>query len=158
MELERLLGEVLPRIVGLVLVAVSAAMIYRVRREFFLVVRGWIIAFFVTAVALFWLYEAAMAMAAADWSYHPFVGILFVVSASWLAVFVVSATTIYRRTAEVEAFKTWLRGNPLNLVTAWGALGLLVLAIAFALDPVRGDGLSDDPWLLSSVFAYLLRG
>ena len=156
MEFENLLGDLLPRTVGLALVAVSAAMIFRVRKEFFAAVRGWIIAFFVAVVALFWLYEVGMTMTASEWSCHPLVGILFVILASWLAVFVVSATTIYRRAAEVGAFKVWLRGRPLNLVTVWGAVGLFILSAALALEANSVDRLSDEPWLLATVFAYLL--
>ena len=156
MELEQLFGDLLPRIVGLALIAVSIAMIYRVRRGFFVVVRGWILASFVTVIALFWLYEVGMAVADTEWSCHPLVGIMFVIVASWLAVFVVSATTIYRRAADVEAFKMWLSSTPLNLVTGWGTLGIAIVTIAIALGVNNEDMLSDQPWLLVTVFAYLL--
>ncbi|UCE80723.1 MAG: DUF835 domain-containing protein [Methanobacteriota archaeon] len=157
MEPEQLLGDVLPRIVGLSLIALSLVLIYRVRREFFIVVRGWIVISFVVILALFWIYEVTMSIAApSDWSTHPIVGILFVVTVSWLSVFVVSATTLYRRTTELDAFMAWLKGKPVNLVTTWGAVGLAVLIISVVASQTSEKTLSDDPWLLGPVFAYLL--
>ena len=157
MEAEQLLGEVLPRVVGLALIAVSLAMVYRVRREFFIVIRGWVVISFVTAIALFWLYEVALSMSSAtDWSSHPVIGILFVITASWLSVFIVSATTLYRRNTEVDAFRSWIREHPVNLVTVWGGAGLGVAIIASAIGHDGEEVLSDEPWLLVLVAAYLL--
>ncbi len=150
------LGELLPRIVGLALVALSLFMVYRVRREFFIVVRGWIVITFVIVVALFWIYEVMMSLGTTtDWSNHPLVGIAFVVVASWLLLFVVSVTTLYRRNTEVDAFRTWLKGHPINMVTAWGAFGLAVLAISIAIGPRSTEDLRDESWLLALVFIYL---
>jgi len=156
-DIDYLLGELLPRIVGLALVALSIFMVYRVRREFFIVVRGWIVISFVLIVALFWLYEVTMSLSTTtDWNNHPLVGIVFVVAASWLSVFVVSITTLYRRNAEVDAFRTWLKNNPINLITVWGAFGLAVLAISFAIGPRSEESLRGESWLLAIVFVYLL--
>lgn len=156
-DLEHLLGDVLPRVVGLALVAISLMMIHRVRREFFIVIRGWITISFVVIVALFWVYEVAMSLdAATDWSHHPQVGIVFVITASWLSVCVVSATTLYRRYTEVETFKAWLKDHPINLITVWGALGLIVLAVSLAVGPRSEETLSSEAWLLALVSAYLL--
>ncbi|UCE45491.1 MAG: DUF835 domain-containing protein [Methanobacteriota archaeon] len=157
MELEQLLGDLLPRIAGLALATLSFAMIYRARREFFIVVRGWIVLSFVTALALFWLYEVVMsATTTGDWSSHPLVGITFVVVASWLSAFVMAAATIYRRNAEVDAFRSWLSRNPFNLMTLWGAFGLVVIMTGAAISHDSGEVLKDEPWLLALVFSYLL--
>ncbi|HUV61206.1 MAG TPA: DUF835 domain-containing protein [Thermoplasmata archaeon] len=156
-DIDYILGELLPRIVGLALVALSIFMVYRVRREFFIVVRGWIVISFVLIVALFWLYEVTMSLSTTtDWNNHPLVGIVFVVAASWLSMFVVSVTTLHRRNTEVDAFRTWLKNNPINLITVWGAFGLVVLAISFAIGPRSEEGLRGESWLLVLVFAYLL--
>jgi hypothetical protein len=152
-----IVGELLPRVVGLALVALSILMVYRVRREFFIVVRGWIVISFVLIVALFWLYEVTMSLSTTtDWNNHPLVGIVFVVAASWLSVFVVSVTTLYRRNTEVDAFRIWLKDSPINLITIWGAFGLAVLAISFAIGPRSEEGLKGESWLLALVFVYLL--
>jgi hypothetical protein len=156
-DIDYILGELLPRIAGLALVALSILMVYRVRREFFVVVRGWIVISFVLIVALFWLYEVTMSLSTTtDWNNHPLVGIVFVVAASWLSMFVVSVTTLYRRNTEVDAFRIWLKNNPINLVTVWGAFGLAVLAISFVIGPGSEESLRGESWLLAIVFAYLL--
>ena len=157
MEFEHLLGEVLPRIVGLALIALSLVTVHRARREFFIVVRGWVIMSFVTALAAFWLYEVATSLTASpDWIHRPMVGISFVVVTSWLSVFIVSATTLYRRTTEVDSFKSWLRDNPANVITVWGLIGVVVIVASIASGPGSGEELSEAPWLLALVFAYLL--
>ncbi|MDH3365644.1 MAG: DUF835 domain-containing protein [Thermoplasmata archaeon] len=155
-ELEYVLGDLLPRIAGLALVTLSLLLIYRARREFLIFVRGWVAISFVLMLALFWLYETAMSLTmTTDWTRHPLIGIAFVVTASWLSVFVVSASTLYRRNTEVDAFRIWLKDNPINLITVWGIFGLAVLVVSFAIGPRSEEELRVESWLLALVFVYL---
>lgn len=154
--IDQFIGDFLPRAVGLALVVFALVAISRARREFLIVVRGWIVIAFMTAIALFWIYEAAMPLLTdGDWIRHPQMGITFVVVTSWLSVCVVSITTRYRRYAEVDAFRRWFAEKPFNVISLWGMIGLAVLAIAWAVGPSTEDELAGAIWLLYVVSVYL---
>jgi hypothetical protein len=156
LAMDQLIGDFLPRAIGLALVAFALAAIWRVRREFLIVARGWVVVAFMTTIALFWAYEAAMPLLAdGDWARHPQVGIAFVVITSWLSVCVVSITTRYRRYAEADAFRRWFAKKPLNVISLWGMIGLVILAIAWTVGPSDEEGLDGAAWLLYVVSVYL---
>ena len=156
MDTDQLISDVLPRVIGLALVLFAFATIYRMRREFLIVVRGWIVMAFIATIALFWSYEAAMPfLAEEEWTRHPQVGMTFVVVTSWLSVCVVSITTRYRRYAETEAFRRWFAKNPLNVISLWSLIGSAILVIAWTVGPRAEHDLQGSEWLLAVVSVYL---
>ena len=156
-DVEHWLGVVLPRLIGLALIAYSFLLVYRARKEFFFVIRGFIVVIFVSAVALLWLHETALSLASGeDWNRHTVIGISFVMVASWLSVWIVGVTTIHRGVFTTQAFKQMMAAKPVNLITVWGALGLVILIGSLAGGLAGEEGLGDHLWLLGIVLGYLL--
>lgn len=156
-DLEHWVGVVFPRLLGLVLVAYTSLLIYRARGQFFVVVRGIVMLCFIAAVALLWLYETAMSLSSGgDWDHHPAIGIVFVVVASWLSVWIVGVTTIHRECFTTPAFKEMVLARPVNPITVWGTTGLFVIIATIAVGPSSEEGLEENGWLLALVLSYLL--
>ena len=156
-DLEHWVGVVLPRLLGLALIAYSLLLVYRARKEFFVVIRGLVVLVFMSAVTLLWLYETAMSLASGqDWSRHPLIGMSFVVVASWLSVWIVGVTTIHREVFTTQAFKEMITARPVNPITVWGVTGLIVVLGCVVTCAGTEEPLSDQGWLLSIVLGYLL--
>ena len=158
-DLEQLVGVILPRILGLILVAYSLVLVRKVRRGFFLMVRGWLIAAFIVTVALLWAYETAMTRESEwDWDHHPSISIAFVVAASWLSVATVSMVTRYRRYQSTTAFRRWVVREPANLIVIWGGIAVTILLLALAAGPDSEAEIGESTWLvmlmLSSLFGH----
>lgn len=155
-DLEYWIGVVVPRLIGVVLIAYSLFLVYRARAQFFMVVRGLVVASFIVAVALLWIYETSMSLAAGDWSHHVIVSISFVVVASWLSVWVVAITTRYRRYLDASAFKKLIFARPVSPITVWGMIGILILVASMAVRPVSDEDLRREAWLLAVVLVYMV--
>ena len=156
-DLEHWVGVVLPRLLGLALIAYSLLLVYRARKEFFVVIRGLVVLVFMSAVTLLWLYETAMSLGSGqDWSRHPLIGMSFVVVASWLSVWIVGVTTIHREVFTTQAFKEMITAKPVNPITVWGVTGLIVVLGCVVTCAGTEEPLSDQGWLLSIVLGYLL--
>ena len=156
-DLEHWVGVVLPRLLGLALIAYSLLLVYRARKEFFVVIRGLVVLVFMSAVTLLWLYETAMSLGSGqDWSRHPLIGMSFVVVASWLSVWIVGVTTIHREVFTTQAFKEMITAKPVNPITVWGVTGLIVVLGCVVTCARTEEPLSDQGWLLSIVLGYLL--
>lgn len=152
-----MVGVVVPRLIGLALIAYSFFLVYRVRVRFFAVIRGLVVVSFVTTVMLLWIYETVFFLASGEGhAHHPFVGICFVVAASWLSVWTVAITTRYRDYFTTSAFREWISGRPVNPITVWGATGIMVLVVAMAAYSVGERDSGSNSWLLAIVLGYLL--
>ena len=155
-DLEHWVGVVLPRLLGLALIAYSFLLVHRARKEFFVVIRGLVVLVFMSAVTLLWLYETAMSLASGeDWSRHPLIGMSFVVVASWLSVWIVGVTTIHREVFTTQAFKEMIAARPANPITVWGAVGLIIVLVCAAVCSRTEESLSEHGWLLAVVLGYL---
>jgi hypothetical protein len=156
-DLEHWIGVIAPRLIGLALVAYSLFVVYRARAQFMTVTRGLVVTLFIIAVALLWTYETSKSLATGDeWESHPVVSITFVVSASWLSVWIVAVTTRFRRLFSMQAFKEMTLARPVNPITVWGLVGLLVVVVAVAAGPDLEEDLAGNSWLLTIVLGYLV--
>jgi hypothetical protein len=156
-DVEHWIGIIAPRLIGLALVAYSLLILYRAREQFFTVTRGIVVMLFITTVALLWLYETTSSLATGEErDYHPVISMGFVIVTSWLSVWLVAVTTQHRRLFTTSAFKDMVFAKPVNPITVWGVIGLLIITVAIAAGPTQKEELADSGWLLAAVLAYLL--
>ncbi|MGB2581532.1 MAG: DUF835 domain-containing protein, partial [Thermoplasmata archaeon] len=156
-DLEHWVGVIAPMLIGLALVTYSLLILYRVREQFFTVTRGIVVTLFITTVALLWLYETTSSLATGEGrGYHPLISVSFVIVTSWLSVWIVAVTTQHRRLFTVSAFKDMVFAKPVNPITVWGTVGLLVIITTIAAGSTQKEALADNGWLLAVVLAYLL--
>ena len=156
-DIEYWTGVIAPMLIGLALVTYSLLILYRVRGQLFTVTRGIVVTLFVTTVALLWLYETTSSLATGEGrGYHPVISTGFVIVTSWLSVWIVAVTTQHRRLFTVSAFKGMIFTKPVNPITVWGTVGLLVIITTIAAGPTQKENLADNGWLLAVVLAYLL--
>ncbi len=151
----RVAFEIVPSVLGLLLVVYSFMHIRRMRADFFTVIRGWVFALFLASVVMLWTIEIAKDQLG-SWpeQAHIPIDITFVTVVIWLSVFLVSLNTRYRAFSTVDHFSEWMRRHPLNLVTLWGLVGLFVIVYSWAVDP-RGDEVADEPLLMAMAIGYL---
>lgn len=155
-DVQTLVLETIPGIIGLVLVAYTLAMVLSLRKEVLVVVKGWALLMFVLGLAVLWILELGRDLVGGEFeSSHPATDIAFVVFTIWLSVFVVSMSTVYRAHGTMGGFWAWLKSRPLNIITGWGLMGALLVGWASYVHPLPSD-LADQVWLLIAVTAYLL--
>jgi hypothetical protein len=156
-DFEHWIGVIAPMLIGLALVAYSLHTVYRVRAQFFTVTRGIVVTLFIVTVALLWIYETSISLVSQEeWRYHPAASVMFVVAASWLSLWVVTVTTKFRRYSSIAAFKGMVFARPVNPITVWGAVGVLIIVAAIAAGPALEDDIAGNGWFLAVVLAYLL--
>lgn len=155
LDAERIVFEIVPGILGLFLVAYSSAHIRRMRADFFTVIRGWVFTLFLASLAMLWTVEIANDLLG-SWPEQSRIGtdVTFIVVVIWLSVCLVALNTRYRRFSTLDHFSDWMKKHPVNIVTAWGAVGLFVIVYAWAVNPM-GDRVADEPLLLAAVIGYL---
>ena len=156
-ELEEFVFQVLPDLMGLCLVAYVAFVIFVARSSFFTAVRNWMIVLFAASLTFLWVSEVVLA-SFTDIRVDAYTGVdaIFIISVMWTLVCLVAMSTIYRKQNAVEDFLPWLRKNPINLITAWGVIGLAILVPSLYL---LGNGqlnIARDDWFFGSVFGYIL--
>lgn len=149
-------SEALPELLGL---AIVLYVFYRISRtkHFFEMVRSWIVVLFVVSLACMWSVE--LIMNATDDSFedlHIKIDITFVVASSWLSVCVVLLSTTHGRYNDVEMFVPWFKKNPLNLISAWGILGIVLIGLAWASSLSPETILGSQLWLMALVSIYIL--
>ena len=136
LDQQSLVFEVLPSLIGLVLVVLAVYRILRIRGDFFTVVRSWVLAFFILSLAMLWITELVRfyvgGVAAES---HAESDTIFVIFTTWLSVFLIGMTTRYRQYNSLNHFVSWIRNNPLNLITGWGVIGIIFAAAAIAMSP-----------------------
>lgn len=116
--------EILPGLIGLVVVSYVFLTVYTLKARFFEVMRSWFVLLFTMSLMVLWILEIATDTLV-GWSVdvHASVDLTFVIVAIWLSLSTVLLTTVYSKYSSVEHFKAWLRRHPLNLITGWGMLG-----------------------------------
>ncbi len=157
MDVSEFAFETLPSIVGLLLVGYVALLAYRMRADFFQVVRSWVLAAFVVSLLLLWVLEL-MKDALGDWALenHVAVDITFIIFWSWTSMFMVAMVTVHRLYNPVSQFWTWFAKNPVNAITVSGSVGLVLVIGAWVADIESPEQLKDNAWLLLLVLAYLI--
>jgi len=157
LDFETLALEILPGVLGIVLIGYVASQIYALRTQFFQVARSWALALSITALAVLWVTEILQgSIGGAFEGLNNAVGIWFVVFTIWLSAAMISLTTIYPGHNQSSEFWTWARTHPVNLITVWGAVGMLVV-LAWVIDKAwSGGSWTDDGWILYAVFSYLI--
>ena len=149
--------HVLPYILGILLVGYSFVLIYGMRSYFFQVVRSWIVTYFIIVVAALWLVELFSGLTnQLSRGLHAAADMTFVVVAMWLSNSVVMAATRYAKYSSVRNFVSLLKKRPVNLLTAWGATGAVVIAAIWAIEFNKGDTILNETWLLWAITAYLV--
>jgi len=154
-DAERIAFDIVPSILGLFLVAYSVIHIRRMRADFFTVIRGWIFTLFLASVVVLWTIELVKDYLG-SWPEQARIAIdvTFVVVAIWLSVCLVALNTRYRTFSTLDHFSDWMKKHPVNLITAWGVIGLFVIVYSWAVNPM-GDQIVDEPVLLGMVIGYL---
>jgi formate hydrogenlyase subunit 4 len=126
--------EALPALLGL---AIVLYVFYRISRmeHFFEVVRSWIVLLFVVSLAGLWSVELIMDTTGSSFDdLHIKMDMTFVIFSSWLSVCVVLLWTTHGRYNDVDMFVPWFKKNPRNLISAWGILGIVLVAMTWASD------------------------
>jgi len=156
-EIESLVFQILPDILGLGLVSYLAFAIFRARSSFFAAVRNWMITLFAVSLVFLWVSEIVLAsFEGLHTEVTIAVDMTFIVFVMWTLVCLVSMTTIYRKQSSVDEFLPWFNKNPLNLVTAWGIVGLLILVPSWYLLGTGQLDIADDDWFFYVLLVYLL--
>ncbi|MBU0684646.1 MAG: DUF835 domain-containing protein [Thermoplasmatota archaeon] len=148
--------EALPALLGL---AIVLHVFYRISRmeHFFEVVRSWIVLLFVVSLAGLWSVELITdTMGNSFDDLHIKMGMTFVIFSSWLSVCVVLLWTTHGRYNDVDMFVPWFKKNPLNLISAWGILGIVLVAMTWASDLSPETILESQLWLMVLVSIYIL--
>lgn len=149
--------EVLPGLIGLVVVSYVFLMIYTLKARFFEVVRSWFVLLFTASLMVLWILEIANDTLV-SWSIdvHTSVDLTFVIVSVWLSLSTVLLTTVYSKFSSVEDFKAWLRKRPLNLITGWGTLGAALVVLVWSSDLEGAEALDRNSWVLVAVSAYFV--
>ena len=148
--------EALPALLGL---AIALYVFYRISRmeHFFEVVRSWIVLLFVVSLAGLWSVELIMdTMGNSFDDLHIKMDMTFVIFSSWLSVCVVLLWTTHGRYNDVDMFMPWFKKNPLNLISAWGILGIVLIVMTWASDLSPETILESELWLMVLVSIYIL--
>ena len=156
-EIADFVFEILPGLIGLVVVSYVFITVYTLKARFFEVVRSWLVLLFAVSLMVLWILEIA-ADAHFGWSVdtHASVDLTFIVVSIWLSLSAVLLTTVYSKYSSVEHFKAWLRRHPLNLITGWGMLGAALVVLVWTSDLEDADSLERNPWVLVAVSAYFV--
>lgn len=148
--------EGLPKLIGL---AIVLYVFYRISRteHFFEMVRGWIVVLFVVSLASMWSIELILeARGSSSENLHIKMDMTFVIISSWLSVCMILLSTKLGRYNLVDMFVPWFRKNPLNLISAVGIFGIVLIAMTWASDLSPETILDSELWLTALVSIYIL--
>jgi hypothetical protein len=148
--------EALPALLGLAIVIYA---FYRISRmeHFFELIRSWIVLLFVVSLAGLWFAELIMdTMGNSFDELHIKMDMTFVIFSSWLSVCAVLLWTTHGRYNDVDMFVPWFKNNPLNLISAWGIIGIVLVAMTWASDLSPETILESQLWLMVLVSIYIL--
>ncbi len=156
MDAERIAFEIAPSVLGLLLVMYSAVHIRKLGSDFFTVIRGWIFTLFIASIALLWTFEVLRELLG-TWGEQSHIAIYatFMVVMIWLSVCLVALNSRYRTFSSIDQFSDMMKKHPVNMITAWGFIGLVVIVYSWVIDPI-GSQIKDEVGLLTALFAYLI--
>ncbi|MBU1158994.1 MAG: DUF835 domain-containing protein [Candidatus Thermoplasmatota archaeon] len=156
MDADRIAFEIAPSVLGLLLVIYSVVHIRKLGADFFTVIRGWIFTLFIASIALLWAFEALRGLFG-TWGQQPHIAIYatFMVVMIWLSVCLVALNSRYRTFSSIDQFSDMMKRRPINIITAWGFVGLVVIVYSWVVDPI-GSQIKDEIGLLTALFAYLV--
>ncbi len=156
-EIADFVFEILPGLIGLVVVSYVLITVYTLKARFFEAVRSWLVLLFAVSLMVLWILEIATD-ALVTWSVdaHASVDLTFVIVSIWLSLSAVLLTTVYSKYSSVEHFKAWLRRRPLNLITGWGIIGIALIVLVWTSDLEGAEGLNRNAWVLATVSAYFV--
>lgn len=156
MDLADIAFGILPELLGL---SIVLYVLYRIGKteHFFEIVRSWLVLLFVVSLAGLMSFELTIdSIGDSFGGLHIKIDMTFVVFSSWLSFCVILLSSSHSRYNEVESFIQWFRKYPLNLISAWGILGLAILAMIWASDLNQHAILRSHLWLTTLVSIYLI--
>lgn len=149
--------KTVPSLIGLALIVYAALRVRRSGSEFFAAARSWVFSFFMLSLAILWFVELIEDTTHGWWAEsNIYVELTFVVVSMWLSTCMVALSTMYRRRNALEQFATFLREQPVNVITVLGALALGILAPMWFTDLSDPDRLRDNSWVLVLVLSYIV--
>ncbi len=156
-EISDFVLEILPGLIGLVVVSYVVITVYTLKARFFEVMRSWLLLMFTLSLMVLWILEIA-ASTLNGWSVdlHASVDLTFVVISVWLSLSTVLLTTVYSKYSSVKHFRAWLRLHPLNMITGWGMLGAALVVLVWTSDLENVASLDQNSWILIAVSAYFV--
>src|SRR5512137_640268 len=146
--------QTLPSVLGLILILYALLQINRERMYFFEAARSWVMVAFMASLAVLWIFEFARTLGGFLDRSHLYIDFTFIVIAIWLSTCMVALSTVYRKHNSIEHLSNWMRGNPINVITAWGAIGIGVLVPVWFTDLSSTAALEKNSWVLVLVGAY----
>lgn len=149
------LFRLLPAVLGLILVGFAIYRLSGVGGTYFHVATSWVVGLFVLSVAVMFVFAAIANSVAHLEDFHIQVATSFVIGAIWLSTCSVSLITIYRKHSYRDEFLQFLKDKPLNLMSMWGLLGLLLI-VAVWNSGIRDTSIGSHAVLLIAVTTYLI--
>ena len=136
MELNGFLFDALPSVLGLLIVIYFFSVINRMKGSFLKLVTSWIIVGLMLGLVCIWLSALATSVAG-NWlgDARPSIVITMTVYISWLSVFMTDMATISAKFNDIKTYYARLKRSPANLTTAWGTVGLVVIALTWYSQP-----------------------
>jgi hypothetical protein len=156
-EITDFVFEILPGLIGLVVVSYVFMTMYALKARFFEVMRSWFVLLFAVSLMALWILEIAIDTLAGQLvDVHAPIDLTFVIVSVWFSLSAVLLTTIYSKHNSVEQFKAWLRQHPLNLLTGWGMLGAALVVLVWTMNLKNAESLDQNSWVLAAVTAYFV--
>jgi len=148
--------ETLPSLLGLILNLYASLQINREKMYFFEAARSWVMVAFMTSLVVLWIYEFARTLVGGLLDdNHAYFDFTFIVISIWLSTCMVALSTEYRKQNSIEHLSAWMKENPVNIITAWGAIAIGVLVPVWFTDLTSKDALAENSWVLTLVGTYL---
>lgn len=155
-EIADFVFEILPGLIGLVVVFYVFMTVYTLKARFFEVMRSWFVLLFAVSLMVLWILEIATTVNGWFVDVHASVDLTFIVVSIWLSLSAVLLTTVYSRYNSVKQFKAWLRQHPLNMMTGWGILGAVLVVLIWTVDLENAESLDRNSWVLAVVTVYFV--
>lgn len=156
-EIADFVFEILPGLIGLVVVSYVFMTVYTSKARFFEVVRSWFVLLFTASLMVLWVLEIATnTLGGFLVDAHASVDLTFIIGSVWLSLSTVLLATVYSRYDSVGQFKAWLRQHPLNLITGWGMIGVALVVLVWTSDLKNAESLNRNSWILAAVTAYFV--
>ncbi len=151
---------VLPSALGIALVVLAAYRIRKMDISFFHVTSSWFATLFIVSILGLCIFELSWNTVGSEPAkFRSQVDVTFAAVTMWLSTCAVALTTVYRRHNLSDDFRAFLRTSPINAMSVWGIIALLLIAAAwFSGMRYSSDDLVDHTVLLSAVASFLIGG